>query len=232
MAAAESCVSMEVVLERTGERRYAVEVHRVGAGALRMDPAPGFDDCFPHDVQHLIVAEQLGFTSGIFGRLVNGGTATTFASVGGAKRLSKRVAARFRNALQHRDRRLASDGPPQFGRSERATLVASHDWLSHCPEPELWRRSLSKAESATETVDRMDPAERARLEHVLPRMRHRIDHVAFRWNALSIGGHLTLDWQPTGLHSDRSVATPAKSISDWWCRTRFGAHRCRREPSR
>jgi hypothetical protein len=72
---------VDVVFERTGERRYAVEVRRSGKPVLRMDPAPGFDAFFPHDMQHLIVEEQLGITDGIFGRLAKGGTAATFHPV-------------------------------------------------------------------------------------------------------------------------------------------------------
>jgi len=64
--------AVEVVFEKTGARRYAVAVHRSGLPALRMDPAPGFDRHFPHDMQHLIVEEQLGIVDGIFGRLANG----------------------------------------------------------------------------------------------------------------------------------------------------------------
>jgi len=70
--------AVEVVFEKTGVRRYAVSVHRPGLPVLRMDPAPGFDRYFPHDMQHLIVEEQLGLRDGIFGRLANGGTASTF----------------------------------------------------------------------------------------------------------------------------------------------------------
>jgi hypothetical protein len=58
--------AVEVVFEKTGVRRYAVSVHRPGLPVLRMDPAPGFDRYFPHDMQHLIVEEQLGLRDGIF----------------------------------------------------------------------------------------------------------------------------------------------------------------------
>ncbi|MEL6981081.1 MAG: hypothetical protein AAFO29_01525, partial [Actinomycetota bacterium] len=66
---------MDVIFERTGQRRYAVEV-RTERAPLRMDPAPGFHELFPHDLQHLIVEEQLGLTDGIYGRLAKGGTAS------------------------------------------------------------------------------------------------------------------------------------------------------------
>ena len=38
---------MEVRFERTGQRRYAVAVHRALHGDLRMDPAPGYSELIP-----------------------------------------------------------------------------------------------------------------------------------------------------------------------------------------
>lgn len=181
---------------RTGQRRYAVEIHRFDGEMLRMDPAPGFDDYFPHDLQHLIVEEQLGLTSAIFGRLAKGGTASTFAPVAGGEKLTTRDAARRRRKLQLRERRLADVEPPQFAESERATFVAWHDWLSHCPELELQRRGAAMAETAGEISGRMDAWERARLEDSLERIRERIDDVARCWNALGVGGQLAIDWNP------------------------------------
>lgn len=52
-----------MIFERTGERRDAVEVRRSSGEPLRMHPAPGDDDYFPHDLQHLIVEEQLRLTA-------------------------------------------------------------------------------------------------------------------------------------------------------------------------
>ena len=187
---------MEVIFVRTGQRRYAIEIHRPDGNVLRMDPAPGFDEFFPHDLQHLIVEEQLGLTSGIFGRLAKGGTASTFAPVGGTERLTKREAARRRRRLQRVEGRLADTEPPQFAESERATYVAWHDWLSGCPEVELRRRAVSMANTAADTVERMDNSERARLEAALVQMRERIDDVARHWHALDIGESMSINWSP------------------------------------
>lgn len=191
-----SIESVEVIFERTGERRYAIEVRRTVGGSLRMDPAPGFDDYFPHDLQHLIVEEQLGLTGGIFGRLAKGGTASTFAPVRDAELRNTRQVARRRRTLLKRDRRLADVEPPDFAESERATYVAWHDWLGHCPEPEMRRRGAVMTATAVAIVERSDPSERARIETALPRLRARINDVARRWNALSVGEQLTIAWNP------------------------------------
>ncbi len=117
---------MEVVFERTGQRSYAIEIRRVGAPVLRMDPAPGFDQWFPHDLQHLVVEEQLGLTDGIYGRLANGGTASTFNLATADGPQDKRAAARQRRKLKRRDAALASNDANDFARSERATYIAWH----------------------------------------------------------------------------------------------------------
>ena len=126
---------VEVVFKRTGERRYLIEVRRAAGDVLVMDPAPGFDDYFPHDLQHLVVEEQLGLSNGIFGRLAKGGTASTLSPAGRDAGRTKREVARRRRKLQQRNRQLGDAEPPDFGRSERATFVAWQDWLVSCPEP-------------------------------------------------------------------------------------------------
>jgi len=69
---------MKVQFHRTGERRYAIVVLREGQEPLRMDSAPGYDSLMPHDLQHLIVEQELGIRLGIFGQIAAGGTAGTF----------------------------------------------------------------------------------------------------------------------------------------------------------
>lgn len=185
---------MEVAFFRTGRRRYAIEIRREGGEVLRMDPAPGFDEYLPHDMQHLIVEEQLGLSNGIFGRLAKGGTSSTFASVGNRGALTKRKAARRRRTLQQKERRLAAAEASQFGESERATYVAWCDWLRHCPEPALRRRGESMAETAEDNLVRMSAVERERLEGALPNIRARIDEIARRWHVLEVEERMVVVW--------------------------------------
>ncbi|MEM9564282.1 MAG: hypothetical protein AAGA93_16790 [Actinomycetota bacterium] len=187
---------MEIVFERTGTRRYAVEVRRACGTVLRMDQAPGFDPWFPHDLQHLVVEEQLGLDHGIFGRVARGGSASAFSTVEDGALAHKRAAMRRQRRLKRRDAVLAAGEPNHIARSERATSVAWHDWLANSDDPELRVRSFELADRVRSTLARMDPDERSALVAALPRMRRRIDEVATQWSTTPIGGSITITWAP------------------------------------
>jgi len=188
--------AVEVVFEKTGVRRYAVSVHRPGLPVLRMDPAPGFDRYFPHDMQHLIVEEQLGLRDGIFGRLANGGTASTFRPDDPDGIADDRARSRYRRRLRRRNDRLSAGGSPDFGRSERATFIVWQDWLGHCHDKELRAAGEEMAATALALLDGMDSAERTRLSCALPRIRERVDAVAREWVSLSPGESMCIPWTP------------------------------------
>jgi hypothetical protein len=184
---------MEVVFVRTGQRRYAVEVHHVDGSVLRMDPASGFDEWFPHDLQHLVVEEQLGLRDGIYGQVARGGSASTFhpvAEPGG----STRTAARTRRKVAAKGRQLA--GSPDIGRSERATVPVWQHWLAGCAEPDLQQRGREMATMASAIIAGMNRPEREALVRALPRTRERADELARRWAALPLGGALHVEWSP------------------------------------
>ncbi len=187
---------MDIVFERTGARRYAVEVRRADGQVLRMARAPGFDPWFPHDLQHLIVEEQLGLRHGIFGRVARGGSASSFSAVVDRPSSHKRAATRRQRRLKRRDGVLASGGPNDIGRSERATWIAWHDWLANSDDPELRARSVAMADRVRSELARMDDEERSTLLAALPRLRRRIDEVATRWSTTPIGGSITIGWAP------------------------------------
>ena len=187
---------MEVVFERTGSRRYAVAVRRPAAPVLRMDPAPGFDPLFPHDLQHLVVEEQLGLADGIYGRLARGGNASSFSITRAAGHRSKRAAARERRRLARREAALAASGGNDFARSERATFVAWHDWLAHSSDPKLWARASDMASGAASILGRMEADERSALLAALPRLRERIAEVTSEWSATALGGSMAITWSP------------------------------------
>ncbi len=186
---------MDIVFERTGRRTYAVEIRGL-AEPMRMGPAPGFDEWFPHDLQHLIVEEQLGLTDGIYGRLAKGGTASTFGPIRPDGRIDERAAARKRRKLKRRNTNLATSEGNDFGQSERATLVAHHDWLRHTSDPALRRKADQLEEYAASTLARMAADERAALVEALPRLRQRITEVTTEWKHTEIGGSITIPWAP------------------------------------
>lgn len=185
---------MDVTFERTSRRSYAIEVHRPGAPAVRMDPAPGYDDHFPHDLQHLVVEEQLGLTRGIFGRIEQGGSAATFHLVT-SPGTRTRATSRERRRLHARDHRLR-DEPNDFGASERATYVVWYDWLSRHPDPAMRARATDMRIVAGATLDQLAPDERDRLLAALPRLRERVETVTAQWSQLPVGGRMTIAWSP------------------------------------
>jgi len=195
--------AVEVVFEKIGVRRYAVSVHRPGLPVLRMDPAPGFDRYFPHDMQHLIVEEQLGLRDGIFGRLANGGTASTFRPDDPDGIADDRARSRYRRRLRRRNDRLSAGGSPDFGRSERATFIVWQDWLGHCHDKELRAAGEEMASTALAILDGMDSAERTRLSCALPRIRDRVDAVAREWVSLSLGESMCIPWTPMNVAVSR-----------------------------
>ena len=69
---------MLLTFRRTGQRRYAVEARRTSFPDVEMNPAPGYDQCIPHDMMHLVVEAKLGLTRAVFGQLAAGGDAGTF----------------------------------------------------------------------------------------------------------------------------------------------------------
>lgn len=196
----ENMAGVDIVFERTGRRSYAIEIRGIDE-PLRMDPAPGFDEWFPHDLQHLIVEEQLGLTDGIYGRLAKGGTASTFHPVRPDGRIDDRAEARKRRKLQRRNERLATTEGNDFAQSERTTLVAYHDWLRHVPDPARRRKADRFDEDAATIVARVDQKERAALLDALPRLRERITEVTTEWRNTEIGGSITIPWAPV----DRST---------------------------
>lgn len=48
---------MEVEFRRTGERRYALTVHRENLSPLEFG-GPGYDPLMPHDLQNMIVSTR------------------------------------------------------------------------------------------------------------------------------------------------------------------------------
>jgi len=159
-----------------------------------MDPAPGYDPFFPHDLQHLIVEQELQLNDGIFGRIAAGGNASTFHAVAASGKQHKRKAARARRRLKARESKLAGTETSDFALSESATYVVWHDWLVHCDEPALQRQGHAMAATAKSILERLGNADRRRLLATLATVRVRVDGVARQWNALPIGGALTIPW--------------------------------------
>ncbi len=83
-----------------------------------MEPAPGYDDCLPHDMAHFIVESELGITGGVFGQLAAGGTAGTFHPVDPEKR----------RKIARRSKRISAGSREDALLSEKAVALACAKW--------------------------------------------------------------------------------------------------------
>jgi hypothetical protein len=185
--------AMSVAFIRTGERRYAVRATLDGAAPVEMNPAPGFDVLMPHDLQHFIVEKYLGIEGGVFGRLAAGGTAKSFHAL--ADNLPSRQASRLRRKQGARDARLMPDRTEDYARSERATYVCWHDWLSHASDPSLRARAAAMRETVGNVQQRMGAAERASYTaEKLQQIRAEFERLSACWSALRVGDSLVVPW--------------------------------------
>jgi hypothetical protein len=190
---------MLVTFARTGERRYAVRVAVEGGPDMEMNPAPGYDPLMPHDLQHFIVERALGIDGAIFGQLAAGGTAGTFHSTTGPG--EPRAASRERRKQNRKSSRLMSGHEQDCARSERATYVCWHDWLSHSEEPALRTRALAMTETARSILERMPRSERALFTAgKLRAIRSDFSTLSTRGSKLKIGEGFSEPWQVTGLN--------------------------------
>ena len=176
--------SMFVTFVRTGERRYAVRAVVEGKAVVAMSPAPGYDPIAPHDLQHVIVERSLGIEGGVFGQLAAGGTAGTFNAVGVSGR-SQRSRERRKRAAKQAKLRFRRDDPV---RSERATYVCWHNWLSQSNDATLRAKARAMEKTVYSTINGMHADERAlhstaKLTHV----RAEFERLSARWSKLKVG---------------------------------------------
>jgi hypothetical protein len=184
---------MLVTFARTGERRYAVRVSVEDRPDMEMNPAPGHDPLMPHDLQHFIVERALGIDGAIYGQLAAGGTAGTFRSMREAK--EPRSASRERRKQERRSGRLMAGHLEDCARSERATYVCWHDWLSHSAEPALRAKARTMAAAAESILQGMPPEERAMFTaQKLSEVRSQFSALSARWSRLKIGESFTEPW--------------------------------------
>lgn len=185
--------TMLVTFTRTGERRYAVRAAVEGLPDVEMNPAPGYDPLMPHDLQHFIVERSLGIDGAIYGQLAAGGTAGTFHAV--TRSTDSRAASRDRRKRDRRSSRLMSGHVEDCARSERATYVCWHDWLSHSPEQALRAKALTMTATARSILEGMSREERAVFApEKLREIRSDFSMLSARWSVLKIGAGFTEPW--------------------------------------
>jgi hypothetical protein len=185
--------SMLVTFLRTDERHYAVRAALAGRGIVEMNPAPGYDPFMPHDLQHFIVERALGIQGGIFGQLAAGGNARIFRAV--LDRPDARETSRENRKLARKGKHLMSSHRSDSMRSERATFICWHDWLSHSDDPRLRAKAPRMEETACNMLARIAAEERALYTpQKMAQIRSQFQRLSERWSALRIGESITEPW--------------------------------------
>jgi hypothetical protein len=185
---------MIVVFRRTGQRRYAVEAHRPGVPAVVVDPGPGYDQFLPHDMMHLVVEAQLGLKHGIFGQLALGGDAGTFhLPLQQDKRA--RETARARTRMKARGAKLLKEGRDESARSERATYICWHEWLTRSRSSELRKRGQGMAKNAEVVRGSASASELRDLsKNKLDEICAHLDRLSSHWSGLEVGESIAVRW--------------------------------------
>jgi len=192
---------MIVTFQRTGQRRYAVEAQRPGLPNLVMNPAPGYDSLIPHDMLHMVVEAQLGFTRGIFGQLASGGDAGTFHVPMNSGENSRKL-GRVRKRVRGKGQKLLKEGRDESVRSERATYICWYEWLA--------RSSSSNQAMAQQAKEVRDTAGDEELEALndrkLDEICEHLDDLSSHWSSLEVGQSIAVEWPDLAI-----VASPTDS---------------------
>ena len=177
---------MLLTFRRTGQRRYAVEARRTSFPDVEMNPAPGYDQCIPHDMMHLVVEAKLGLTRAVFGQLAAGGDAGTF-HLSPQSQGTTRDLARLRRATKARGQKLLREGRDESEQSERATFICWNEWLA---------RSQSNAPATTKQAREGVPAKELRRldETTLADICRHLDELSSHWSKLNVGEAMTVRW--------------------------------------
>ena len=195
---------MNLIFQRTAERRYAVRVKRPELPDLVMDPAPGYDPLMPHDLLHLVVESQLELALGVFGQLSVGGTAGSFHPVVKSG-VSARDGARLRTRLNKRGKKLLRDGKDDGLLSERAAYICWHRWLATSASADKRKTAGDMNDEANHLI-KTTPINKIRAlnEKKLDQICRRLDELSAHWSGLSVGGSMTVHWPDLAVTSNKN----------------------------
>jgi hypothetical protein len=189
---------MLLTFRRTGQRRYAVEARRASFPDVEMNPAPGYDQCIPHDMMHLVVEAKLGLTRAVFGQLASGGDAGTF-HLSPHSHGTTRDLARLRRAVKARGEKLLREGRDESIQSERATFICWNEWLSRS------RANAAQTMSQQKQVRQETPAKELRKldDKTLADICQHLDELSSYWSRLNIGEAMTVRWPDLAVSIER-----------------------------
>ena len=184
---------MKVEFHRTGERMYAVKVRRDNFPDLEMNPAPGYDQCIPHDMMHLVVEAKLGLTRAVFGQLASGGDAGTF-HLSPHSQGTTRELARLRRAVKTRGEKLLREGRDESEQSERATYICWYEWRSRSQSNEPRTTAQTMSQQAKQVREVTPAKELRKLDETLADICRHLDELSSHWSSLNIGETMTVRW--------------------------------------
>ena len=190
---------MLLIFRRTGQRRYAVEARRTSFPDVEMNPAPGYDQCIPHDMMHLVVEAKLGLTRAVFGQLASGGDAGTF-HLSPNSHGTTRDLARLRRAVKARGEKLLREGRDESIQSERATFICWYEWLSRSQA----NAAQTMSQQAKQVRQETSAKELRRLdETTLADICRHLDELSSYWSRLNIGEAMTVRWPDLAVSTER-----------------------------
>lgn len=184
---------MLLVFQRTGQRRYGIQVKRPPFPDVEMTPAPGYDQLMPHDMLHLVVEAKLGLTRGIFGQLAEGGDAGTFHL--SINKQTTRELSRARNRLRTRGKKLLREGREDSARSERATYICWYEWRNRSSVDKQRSQARSMASQATEVKGVAGKQELSNLStRKIDEICEYLDELSAHWSRLEVGQCVIVRW--------------------------------------
>jgi hypothetical protein len=164
---------MEVTFTKAAGRRYVMTVVRERGPRLAPRQGPGYDDRLPHDVVHFLVEAEAQLSAGVFGQIAAGHNNLFWPADPGAQRRQARREAK----------RTASG-------AERADTARSEELASVCRP--LWELRAGHRRALPQWYSRVPPG--ALDSPLVGRILGRLDEFASRWQALQVGGSVTLSW--------------------------------------
>jgi hypothetical protein len=117
-----------------------------------------------------------------------GGTAKAFHAVvdGSSAREAPRIGRKQAAKLPSQD---------DYARSERATYICWHNWLSHSHDPAKRAQAKLMREAASSMSIRMESKERASFTaQQLAEIRQEFERLSGRWSSLAVGESFTEPW--------------------------------------
>jgi hypothetical protein len=162
-----------------------------GKAVVEMNPAPGYDPLVPHDLQHFIVERALGIEGAVFGQLAAGGTAGTFHVVATGESPRRAREDRKRAAKQAK-LSFERDDP---ARSERATYICRHSWLSQSNDPAHRAKAREMQDTVRSMLQGMPADERGLYSRAkMTEVRAEFERLSGLWSKLEVGESLTEPW--------------------------------------